>query len=105
MRLRRYEKTPPGGFVYQQTEGIARKFGTSYDLYTDARTLQDFRAGNGLSRATFAACLQDIDEYTCLRLGGMPEFCHDPDVPYSQTQPKLRAKNRSCGTCGAKIRK
>ncbi len=49
------------------------------DVWTLAKEIADFRAGNGLPDATAKAALHDIEAATCARLHGDPQWCSDPD--------------------------
>lgn len=100
-RLKSHTQAPPGGYPYEQREGIQRKFKTTYDIAVDAKAVADFRQGNNLPRATLAECMEDIDLQTCQRLGNMPRWCYDTEQSYVATTPKLRPK--SCSGCGAKV--
>lgn len=102
-RLKRHDHAPPGGYPYEQTEGIRHKFKAHPDINDQARIVSDFRAGNGLPRATFAESLQDVDEYQCspYRLNGNRKWCHTSDHSYVETTPKLKKK---AGCCGAKVK-
>ena len=101
-RLRRHDVAPPGGYPYEQREGIQKAFKTTFDINVDAKAIADFRQGNNLSRSTFAEALEDLDTQTCERLGYMPRYCWNPqNVSYAETTPKLRP--RGCSGCGAKV--
>ncbi len=45
------------------------------DAWSVAKEIADFRAGNGLARATPKEALHDIEEATCQRLHDDPEYC------------------------------
>jgi hypothetical protein len=104
-RLRRHDQTPPGGYPYEQTEGIRHKWGFSVDFEGRAREVADFRAGNNLPRASFEEALEDIDVYQGIRLGCMEQWFYNPDAPYSATSTTIRRKasGGGCGGCGAKL--
>lgn len=100
--LRRTDICPPGSFPYEQTEGIQHKFEATSDIDAQAHRVADFRKANNLPRATVELAAQDIDEYTCLRLGRMDRYCRDTEgKPY--TPPVVRASGSSCGSCGARL--
>jgi hypothetical protein len=103
-RLRSYELTPPGGYPYEQTEGIHRKFVSQPMIEAQAQAVASFRRANHLPRATALEALEDIDRYTCQRLGNMPGFCVPVDRPgpvvaLGPTSPLVAP----CGGCGAPI--
>jgi hypothetical protein len=104
-RLRSYELTPPGGYPYAQTEGIPRQFPSQPLIEAQAQMVASFRRANKLPRATALEALQDIDCYTCQRLGNMPGFCVATDQPtpvvaLNQTSPIVAP---GCGGCGAPL--
>jgi len=98
-------RCPPGSFPYEQTEGISKKFEASPLLEEQAHRVADFRKGNGLPRATVAEALQDIDCYTCARLGNNRRFCYDTDRTYAEVSPMANRASGGggCHGCGAVI--
>lgn len=98
--LKTHSKAPPGGYPYEQREGIRKKFGTTFDILDDARKVADFRKGNNLSRATVALAMEDIDTQTCERIGNDPRYCRNTDQTYIENTPKLQKGRRGCATCG-----
>lgn len=96
-------RNPPGSYPYTQTTGIHHKFPATSDIKEQARIVADFRAGNGLPRATFAEALYDVDTYQCERLGYMREYCYNTDQTYEAVTPALRKPSGGCGGCGAKV--
>lgn len=105
-RLRTYDQAPPGGYPFVQTEGIGRNFPSIPMIEDQAKAVSAFRAGNGLPRASLKEALEDVDCYTCQRLGNMGAFC----VEVSPGAPKTVALNESspivappCKGCGAKV--
>lgn len=84
---------PPGGFWFDQTEGIFHRFEATWDLREQAIRVSDFRKGNNLPRADVESCALDIVAYTCQRY---PNWCYDTDTPVAQTiaAPK---RGRCCG--------
>ena len=107
-RLRTYDQAPPGGYPFEQFEGIYRKFASVPLIEDQAKAVAAFRAGNHLPRASVAEALQDVDSYTCQRLGNNPGFC----IPCDQAaaggvQPvALNASSpiiSPCGGCGAPV--
>lgn len=106
-RLRSYDAVPPGGYSYEQTIGIYRAFSAQPLIEAQAQAVSAFRKGNGLPRSDIQEALQDIDAYTCARLGGMSEWC----VETSPKAARITALNPSvsvvaggakgCRGCGA----
>lgn len=102
--LKSHLKCPPGSFPYEQTEGINRKFESTPLIEEQANRVVAFRKGNGLSRASFPEALQDIDAYTCYRLGNNPRFCYNTEKSFSEVAPMAhRGKTGGCGGCGASV--
>lgn len=104
-RLKSYEIGPPGSYVYKQEQGIRRPFGPSPSIEGLAAELSGFRTKNGLPRASVQESLEDIDAYTCFRLGNMPAYCTCSDSQGNPT-PALNAGSpigKPCRGCGAPI--
>lgn len=94
-----YSPMPPGQFPYVQTEGITHKFPGDCDIMLQAKRVHDFRKGNNLPRKSLEECLEDIDRYTCARLGNDPLFCTEiENVSFVTIHPNV-AKG-GCATCG-----
>lgn len=104
-RLRTYDLAPPGGFPYEQTTGIYRSFPSVPLIEAQAQTVSDFRKGNGLPRASVREALEDVDAYTCARLGNMRGFCteRDPKSPATIALNQSSPIVAPCGGCGAPI--
>lgn len=104
-RLRSYDVSPPGGYPYLQTDGIRREFKSQPLIEAQAQVVAGFRKANGLSRSSVIEALQDIDHFTCRRLGNMAGFC----VPCDQTNPGKTALSSTspivnpCHGCGAPV--
>lgn len=93
------DKCPPGEFRYEQAfNGKARRFGPSPVVGELAAKVADFRAGNGLPRATKAEALEDIDAFNCQRLGYSSRWCYNTDIPF--TQIAAAVVPAPCATCG-----
>lgn len=66
--------------------------------------MSEFRKVNGLPRSSLKETLEDVDRYTCLRLGCMAMYCVEVDaqnvpvVPLAPTNPIIAGK---CAGCGA----
>ncbi len=74
---------PPGGFRYQQLNAdgtVLKAWATMNDAWTLAQEIADFRTGNELPRATAKEALTDIENYTCTRLHGDPNWCVDAEA-------------------------
>jgi hypothetical protein len=93
---------PPGEFLYEQTEGIQRKFPSTPLIRHQADAVSEFRKANGLPRSDFASCLQDVDCFTCQRLGNNPRYCKDTERQYNEVVRTNRSGG-GCGTCGAAV--
>lgn len=82
MPLRNILVVPPGGFRYTQAatdRTPAKNFHTMNDAWSLAVQVANFRAGNGLERATPKEALKDIDDAQCERLHNDPAHCIDAD--------------------------
>ncbi len=116
-RLFSHSNCPPGEFFYKARlengqeivhygvcKGVpnCRRFGPSPEINTMARELVDWRRGNNLPRATFEAALEDIDFYTCQRLGFDKQWCYDTDKSFAETTTILQSSG-GCSGCGAQI--
>lgn len=103
--LRAYSPFPPGSFVYEQpcplcSGGVQHFTNTGFSITQQADAVLSFRKGNNLPRATMAEVLQDISVYTCVRLGGMTDWCMDSDVPVRAVSGNTGG---SCATCGKAV--
>jgi hypothetical protein len=99
IRLISHEKCPPGEFYYTQSEGLSKKFANTPLIGELATKIASFRAANKLARSTVSDALQDIDAFTCARLGNNPDWCYNTD----QTVQAAHHGGGGCKTCGAKI--
>ena len=72
-RLKTYEVTPPGGYPFKEDDG--RKFKSVPMIEEQARAVAAYRAANNRPRASVREALEDVDRYTCQRLGNMPQWC------------------------------
>lgn len=52
-----------------------------------ARSLSSFRSANGKPRASVVECLQDVDQFQCLRLGCNPSYCVSVEAPQRAAPP------------------
>lgn len=96
---------PRGGFPYTQPDPKGRDFPSVPMLEAQAQTVLAYRKGNGLARATYHECIEDVDHFTANRLGNDPRFtvAINVDAPaqiaISETTPGLSP----CAGCGAVI--
>lgn len=103
-RLRTYDVSPPGGYPFHEEGPKPRSFHAEPVIEAQARTLLGYRKGNSLPRASYAECLQDVDRYTCKRLGNNPLFCvscesNSTAIAVAANAPGLQP----CSGCGAKV--
>ena len=101
-RLINHHICPPGEFIYEQTEGVRRKFPGQPDINALARTVAEFRLANGLARATAFLALEDIDFFNCQRLGFCLDWCYNTDKSFALTSAPKHVSG--CGGCGARVR-
>lgn len=101
--LKSQRKAPPGNFLYEQTEGIYKKFDATPLLDDLARVVTKFRKGNNLPRANLEKVLQEVEQYNCARLGNNPRYCYDTERPYVEVSPIAKRASGGCGGCGARV--
>jgi len=100
-RLRSYDTSPPGGYCYVEPGFPKMCVPVIEDI---ARALSAYRKGNGKPRSSVPECLQDVDEFQCLRLGCNPSYCVSTAAP--QGGAPVTALNSSspiitpCRGCG-----
>lgn len=107
-RLRSYDAVPPGGYSYEQTTGIYRAFSSQPLIEAVAQAVSAFRKGNGLPRSSVQEALQDVDAYTCARLGGMSAWCVDTNpkskiVALNPSVSVVAGGARGCRGCGVPV--
>lgn len=110
-RLRTYDTTPTGGYIYAQTQGIKRSFAAQPLIEALAQEVSAFRRGNSLPRANIRQCVEDIDHYTAARLGCNRQWTVPIDSPaeaktiaLSQSHPLIsHASGAPCRGCGAQV--
>lgn len=95
---------PPGGYPFFQPE-TDYKFKGMTDFETQARLISAHRKGNNLARSTLAECLEDLDAYTCARIGNDPRFCYTMTPNQRPTAAVVRSVQAKCGGCGARRKK
>jgi len=105
MRLRSYDVSPPGGFPFDQVGDKPQKFPAQPMIEAQARIVQSYRKGNGLPRASYAECVEDVDRFQCKRLGNNPTFCIacNSDAPHQLSLPANAPGLAPCAGCGARI--
>lgn len=74
MPLKSITNFPPGGFSYTQSETKMR-FQQYLPLRDQAALVADHRKANRLPRVSIPEAMQDIENWTCLRLNNDPEWC------------------------------
>jgi hypothetical protein len=103
--LRSYSPFPPGGFIYDQPcpacpGGIMSFTNSGLSINQQAELVLKFRQGNNLPGAKLEQVIQDISIYTCIRLGGMSQWCQDSDAP---VRAMIGNSGGSCATCGRAV--
>lgn len=102
--LRTYDQSPPGLYSYAATEGSIRIVIPPQPVIESvAKTLADIRGANRLPRASVKEALQDVDGFTCARLGNDPAWCVPSNgmiVSLSSASPIIAPP---CSGCGAPI--
>lgn len=78
--LKTLNTVPPGGWIYVQEytdNGVKKSKRWVYfgPISIAAGEIADFRKGNNIPRATIEEVIQDVEEYTCQRLGNDPTYC------------------------------
>lgn len=105
-RLASYDVSPPGGYLFEQTEGIKRSFPTSPIIEALAQDVSAFRAGNNLPRANVRQCIEDIDHQNAERLGCHRGWTVPIDAPADAkaiSLPESHPLITPCAGCGAKL--
>lgn len=100
--LRTYSPFPPGEFVYDQPlpVGVQKFTGDGLSMDQQAKRVLAFRLGNKLPGASLTQVVQDISIFTCVRLGGMTQWCLDTDAPIQVFQGNTGG---GCSTCGRPV--
>lgn len=102
VRLLDHHKVPPGQYWYEQTfekdgRSLKKKWGSTPEIGSLAAKVAGFRKANGLPRANIMDALEDIDSWTCQRLGNNPKWCHDTDAKWEQIVASFHGPG--CATC------
>lgn len=100
-RLRSYDgAAPPGSYIFYQD---GRKFSAPM-IEPLGRELSNYRKQNGKARSDVKECIQDIDHFTCQRLGNMTAYCVECNgttkIALSPTHPIAQPP---CAGCGAPV--
>ncbi len=118
VRLNSHMSVPPGEFVWRVVvrDGIVTPthtpcggqsncftFGPSPLIDQIAKEYLTFLRGNKLPGADYAQIVEQIDAYTCERLGNSPQFCYDSEARVSQNSPTVMASRGRCAGCGIKL--
>ncbi len=116
-RIRRHENAPPGQYYFKilfqngkeewyfgpcKHTANCHQFGPSPTINEPARRLSAFRTSNVLPRAGITESTEDIDAYTCQRLGNNDTWCYNTDKPYGEVNPTALPP-APCATCGHKL--
>jgi hypothetical protein len=102
-RLKTYEISPPGGYPYEDTDG--HKFASSPMIEDTARRVAAYRAKNNRPRSSVREALEDVDAYTCQRMGNMAQWCLCNDQAAGQVSfgPGSPIVDPTCKSCGAAV--
>ena len=79
------------------------QFGTSPLIDQIAREYVAFLKGNKVTGVDFALAVEQIDAYTCQRLGNSPKWTYDSELRVSQTSPTVKHAQGKCGGCGVRL--
>jgi len=103
-RLKTYEITPPGGYPYEEADG-SKKYPSSPMIEDVARQVAAYRAKNKRPRASLRESLEDVDAFTCRRLGNMAQWCLCNDQAAGQVSfgPGSPIVDPTCKSCGAAV--
>lgn len=101
-RLIAFTPFPTGSFPYKEVhDGKIYEFpDVGLDIHEQSRAIAKFRRVNNFPRASYTEALDDLNIYTCQRLGCDPRFCSDGTA--SQAQPQ-QVQTGGCRSCGAKV--
>lgn len=103
MKLYSFSPFPPGAYPYEQVfNGKIYKFpDMGLNIEQQALKIQQFRAANGIPRSTLAETIEDLNEFTCARLGNDPKWCGDGKRAVSKIAQ--RTQRRGCAGCGTRL--
>lgn len=100
-RLSNLDTFPPGSFTYVDPN-TGKKFGGSYGIREQAQRLSSFRKANNFPRQSQIECIEDIDAYTCARLGNAAPWVYNTDAPATAESFGLPV-SAPCAGCGIKV--
>lgn len=101
-RLRSFDNAPPGSFPFREEGAKPRNFPAQPLCEAQARIVLGYRKGNGLPRASYVECLEDVAAFQCKRLNNDPRFCvecgpvGESALPLAGNAPGL-APCKGCG--------
>lgn len=100
-RLIKFSPHPPGEFPYKQSvDGKVISWpGDGFDIKQQAQRISKFRKANNLPRSSIPEVVEDLDLYTCQRLGNSPKWCREG----SGVQVYATYQKAPGGCCGAKL--
>jgi hypothetical protein len=102
-QLKSYQYSPPGNYLYVQTDGILHEFPANPVIEQLAKDLSKFRAANRLRRPDIRECLEDIDAFQCVRLKNNPVYCVETEQSFSERHASHPYFKPPCPTCGIKM--
>lgn len=88
---------PPGGFSYIQTD-TGMRFDGMRSFKEVCIEIKKHRLANNLKRASMTEIAEDLDKYTCGRLGNDPRWCSTGTT--TAYVPVVRTIG--CGGCGSR---
>ncbi len=65
-----------------------------------SKVIAKFRKSNGFERATYVEAFDDLNIYTCQRIGCDPNYCSDGTTTAANP---MQVISKGCGSCGAKL--
>ena len=102
-RLRTYDVSPPGGYLYVQPPPLPRSFDAQPMIEAQAQIVAAYRQGNNLARADYVSCLADVDAYNCQRLGNNPQFVTQDSVGNVVPAQGAMGSPGGCKGCGVRL--
>jgi len=102
MKLFQFTPFPPGSYPYSQVwKGIEYKFpDVGLDIQGQTQIILKFRRANGIPRATFDETLEDLNVFTCQRLGNDSRWCSQDGLGIARVQ---NVQSSGCRGCGARV--
>lgn len=74
MPLKNTKSLPPGGWIYEQKE-TGWKLRSMSPFLDAVQQMVLHRLGNKLPRASAPECAEDLEKFTCARIGNDPTYC------------------------------